>query len=162
MVWLRGFAGEGLRSVGVAPTSPIQERVLYPALARHLRTGISYGVPALSFGLEALKRVGRAPSTFGNRPSGGHISNVGGCTSTLLARIRSQAPLCVQKSINCGRCLGLPWCYNLIIVKPAAPHPPRGTADRLFDLLFDLLFVSGRPDTAVLCTFSPMPAQVRT
>src|SRR5215208_3340638 len=31
MVELRGVAGEGLRSVGVAPTSPIQERVLYPA-----------------------------------------------------------------------------------------------------------------------------------
>src|SRR5215212_10116498 len=32
MVWLRGgTTGEGLRSVGVAPKSPIQERVLYPA-----------------------------------------------------------------------------------------------------------------------------------
>src|SRR5215212_2284527 len=31
MVGLRGGVGEGLRSVGVAPTSPIQERVLYPA-----------------------------------------------------------------------------------------------------------------------------------
>jgi hypothetical protein len=28
---VEGGAGEGLRSVGVAPTSPIQERVLYPA-----------------------------------------------------------------------------------------------------------------------------------
>jgi hypothetical protein len=27
----RGITGEGLRSVGAAPTSPIQERVLYPA-----------------------------------------------------------------------------------------------------------------------------------
>jgi hypothetical protein len=32
MVGLRGgITGEGLRSVGVAPTSPNQERVLYPA-----------------------------------------------------------------------------------------------------------------------------------
>jgi hypothetical protein len=31
MVRLRGAAGEGLRSVGVAPTSPIQELLLYPA-----------------------------------------------------------------------------------------------------------------------------------
>jgi hypothetical protein len=65
-------------------------------LARHLRAGASYGVPALSFGLETLKRVGRAPSTFASRPSGGHVSNVGGFTSTLLARINNK-PLYVQK-----------------------------------------------------------------
>jgi hypothetical protein len=60
------------------------------------RAVASYGVPALSFGLEATKRAGCAPSTlFGSRPSAGHISNAGGCLSTLLARIRNK-PLCVK------------------------------------------------------------------
>jgi hypothetical protein len=60
------------------------------------RAVASYGVPALSFGLEATKRAGCAPSTlFGSRPSAGHISNAGGCLSTLLARIRNK-PLSVK------------------------------------------------------------------
>src|SRR5215212_2119762 len=49
MVGLRGgIMGEGLRSVGVAPTSPIQERVLYPAhRSLFIRPGRSSSGPSL-------------------------------------------------------------------------------------------------------------------
>src|SRR5215203_1896028 len=96
MVWLRGERAKVLGRLGWRLQAPFKSVCSILPIARHLRAGASYGVPALSFGLEALKRVGHAPSTFGSRPSGGHISNVGGCTSTLLARIRSRAPLCEE------------------------------------------------------------------
>ncbi len=90
----RGLRAKVLGRLGWRLQAPSKSVCSILPLARHLRAGASYGVPALSFGLEVLKRVGHAPSTFGSRPSGGHISNVGGCLSTLLARVRSQAPLC--------------------------------------------------------------------
>jgi hypothetical protein len=85
-----------LGRLGLSLKAPSKSVCSILPLARHLRAGPSYGIPALSFALEALKRVGRAPSTlFGSRPSGEHITNVGGCTSTLLARSELRAPLCL-------------------------------------------------------------------
>src|SRR5215213_6182435 len=78
MVWLRGERAKVLGRLGWRLQAPFKSVCSILPIARHLGAGASYGVPALSFGLEALKRVGHAPSTFGSRPSGGHISNVGG------------------------------------------------------------------------------------
>ena len=47
----RGVAGEGLRSVGVEALPSSKSVCSILPLARHLRAGASYGVPALSFGL---------------------------------------------------------------------------------------------------------------
>src|SRR5829696_3332243 len=89
-------AGEGLRSVGVEALPSSKSVCSILPLARHLRAGASYGVPALSFASEALKRVGRAPSTFGSRPGGGHFSNVVGTPQPSL--LESRAPLCEEGS----------------------------------------------------------------
>ena len=63
MVWLRGLRAKVLGRLGLSLKASSKSVCSILPLARHLRAAPSYGVPALSFGLEALKRVGRAPST---------------------------------------------------------------------------------------------------
>ena len=48
----------------------------------------------------------RQPTLF----SSAHISNVGGSQPSL--HVSDHKLLCVHKSLICGRCLGLPWCYK--------------------------------------------------
>src|SRR3954470_23749014 len=51
----RGVAGEGLRSVGAASTSPIQERILYPA-RRSPFMGRGYRLPERTLALRRSKK----------------------------------------------------------------------------------------------------------
>src|SRR5918993_3348056 len=137
MVGLRGLAGEGLRSVGVEPTNPIQERVLFPA-PRPPSTGRSILRSLSPFVRSTDAKKGRPrPLYFASRPSGGHISNAGGCTATLLARI-SNKPLFVNKSLICAICSGPPGSTIDSSLSRAPLIPPPRNSDPAFR------FVSGR------------------
>jgi hypothetical protein len=93
----RGLRAEVLGRLGWRLQAPSKSVCSILPHARHLRAGASYGVPALSFALETLKRVGRAPSTFGSRPSGGHISNVGGAPQPSL-HVSTSPSMCRNNS----------------------------------------------------------------
>jgi hypothetical protein len=75
------------------------------------------GQPALTF----VDNGGRHPRVPRSPPGFHHSSS----------RLLSQAPLC-EKALIGGMCSSPPREYNQLIVKPSAPHPPRGPADRLF------------------------------
>src|SRR5215204_7033259 len=93
MVGLRGgLRAKVLGRLGWRLQAPSKSVCSILPIARRLRAGAPYGVSALSFGLYALKRVGRAPSTFAGRPGAGNNTNVGVCISTLLARTKSRVP----------------------------------------------------------------------
>ena len=93
-----GGAGEGLDSVGVAPTSPIQERVLYPAPRSPFMGQVILRGPGPFIWFIGAKEGRPCPLHIRRPTRRRNNANVGECISTLLARIRSQAPLCVCRN----------------------------------------------------------------
>ena len=106
---------------------------------RARRTGISHRVGAFSL-------LGSGPSLCpGPMPqgqpaltfvdSGGRHPRVPQIPSRLLSfpsRFFSKHKTLYEKSLICGICSGSARYYNLIIVKPGAPHPPPRNSARLF------------------------------
>jgi hypothetical protein len=94
-------------------------------------TGSRYGAPAFRFApVLCCQANPRWPSQNEGRHPG--VPHSPSRPLSFPSRFFSKHKTLYEKSLICGICSGFARYYNLIIVKPGAPHPPPRNSARLF------------------------------